>query len=150
MVNRSVAFIRQRITRLKYQKFQSFPSIHSFVHQLGIKLNSSKFQLVFPREHSFLFLYSDGRSIIEGSEVGPHPSVPCWCCRRFWAINWFFWGSIGFISFQSPCWSAPMCAPVSRSQQLPNEPPKRLLIPSDRAHPHMHTSLQNALFGAAN
>lgn len=28
------------------------------------------------------------------------------CCRRFCVINWFFWGSSGFISFQSPCTSS--------------------------------------------
>lgn len=31
---------------------------------------------------------------------------------------------------------AAMSAPVSRSQQLPTAPPKRLLIPSDHAHTH--------------
>lgn len=38
-----------------------------------------------------------------------HSSPSCsefHCCRRFCIFNWFFWGSSGFISFQSPCTSS--------------------------------------------
>lgn len=60
-----------------------------------------------------LFLYSHRRveTFCMGAELSGF-QAPCAdlpqssCCRRFCVINWFFWGSSGFISFQSQCTSS--------------------------------------------